>query len=382
MIGIKGQYTVSISIGPFDNFLNEKDLKHLAIYEYSGNIAPQFEIIFQTAQDTIMEYINEGNFFNIGLGKDSTDEKIIYGVPQSVKSQRQGKDNYIINCKGTIQESIEYNNVQKIRSFRSMNVPDLVFDIVDAHSIDTIVDIKPDSSTQDLWVQHNITDKMFVDEVIKRYYRKGSFLALAIDSEGNFIIKDLDSITDKEPDWIIVYPDSGISGENIIIYDLDSEFVSQSGVTNKWAGITREQYQYDLHKDEFINITDHGVEPLFTGNDFNRNQNYGKRTSNFAFIDECQHKDFVKAIGTSFQSMALFSSHPLKLSYTNQFKNVRPLDLATFLDNPIESPNNIPDYFSGNYIVESVTTLYADSAFRMYVTLTRESLNKITGSFM
>ena len=105
MLGVEGQYVMTISISNKTDFVKEEDLEHFTCIETAGGNLPEFQMAFTVRDPEVLGYFNEKNDLIVQYGKTKdqltkTSWKIGFPAMSPV-----GDEGYKVQLKGTLSNS-------------------------------------------------------------------------------------------------------------------------------------------------------------------------------------------------------------------------------------------------------------------------------------
>jgi len=374
MIGVESQYILKISLGEFEDLVEKEDLVSLLVVEEAGGYLPSFELNFFTSKEEIIPYLNEGNEIKISLGKDKN-ELLDYSMKiLSIEKTRVGQNKYQIVLHGMYNQ-LRYLSDCKISISDERSGVEEILRISSGY-FNNVSNISSSSDSQH-WIQPNISDRSFISNIWLRSYRPESFTIMGISSEGDFILKDVKTLMEDNPQFEFI--PEGKKKENQIIFDPGYTDQITTGIVNQWLGYNREKSLFNI---------DNGVEStlapsfhpfLAQTSGLNRTTDITKKVDDFGVLTENMHSRFHEAYIQNNTYLGLFSTVSMPISFTGNFEHVKILDLVYFKDQVAQNVEMASEYYSGLYIVSLVSRQVTDSQFKTTVILNRESGNAMRG---
>lgn len=374
MIGIEGSYRFLFSIAGQEDFLSESDLQELKIIEEAGNVLPSFSIVFTLQDKDVLRYFNEGNPLEIAFGVDDlemTNVKFrILGKPYISKLTQH---KYLIKLTGLL-DNIKYYSDCKVGIVGPTSGIEAVIGAAENHfSVDTNVQKSQDRQN---WIQPNVSDKAFINQVWMHSYLSGSFPAIGISSQGDFILRDVKKLAKSGYKWIFTSTDA--LKDNEIAFDTWS-LGSSTGFTNAWIGYEREKPVWDIDAGS-SQIIKPSLQPIMAPtSDLDRIADVGKRAQEFGLLTENVHTNYHLAFEQNLGYLAVFSSGSnILLQFSGRYVDLKVLDLVFLRDLDINLQGS-EGYYSGSYIVSKIARIVESKNFTTLVQLTRESLGELIG---
>jgi len=365
-IEVQGQILLRFSVADYTDFIQESDLSVFLMIEESGNLLPTFQLSFYTLFEDIISYLHEGNEFIVSFGKDRNS---LIDVPLHITKlifHKSGRNKFYIRVNG-VMKSIAYVTETHQRSIKGSGI-EVIKKIVSEYFIYPQSNLQKSDDSQ-VWLQPNITDKKFVNELWLHSYIPNSFIAVGISSDGYFIVKDIKADLAEDVKWRF--------GANIP-YDSDYVVEVDSGFINAWMGYGKELQVYDLEKGE-ENLIKEIPNPIIAQTLHMPRTNISSRFGGSEIQTGNQHTNYYKAYYQNLSQLASFNTVRLTVSYVNSFLNMRVLDRVHFKDIDIQDTGiaRASEIISGYYYIQKISRNIANRQIATVVTLCRESLNQI-----
>lgn len=372
MIGVDGQYLFIFTLADKDDFIQEDALETFLLVEEAGNVLPTFELIFTTKDEKILRYINEGNKLKVSFGR-SKDDLLDgeFSISSSIVS-RQGSSKYRITLKG-LYAALPYVAVGRKTIYSGLSGIEVINQIAGTYfTRDFSINSSSDSQN---WVQHNIPDKKFVNDVWMHSYIPNSFIGVGISSDGRFILKDMKALVSQDSKFRFT---TKVSSDKDIYYDGDYFVQSSSGFVNHWLGYGRQKHVYNIEDGTESDILENSQTLLALSRTLSRTSSISKRIAEAGLLSDNVHGNYWKAFLTNLQYLALFSSCQLSLSFHNRFEGIKVLDLVMFNEEELEQ-DQATEHYSGKYFVSKVARSISNRQFATTIQLCRESFGNTQG---
>jgi len=373
MIGVEGQYLLKVSLGDLDDFLKEEDLISFTLIEEVGNVLPQFELMFTTADADILSYISEGNKLQISLGSHHLE---LLPSPYMIFSKqiaKAGHQLFRLKLVG-LYDAPRYLSEDKSRAF-SGNSSEVIVQIAQENGF--TVDNQATTNDAQNWLQSSISDKLFVNKVWLHSWIDNSVLTLAITSDGSFLLRDIRKLATEDEKWKFVPNDPRSDKEHS--YGGDYVVISETGFLNQYAGYGRQFEQISL-LDSTIETVVPDISPIFgLSQALDRfAELVGKRKSVQLPVNDNVHSNYWKAYFNNLAFLSSLSSTRIQLTVAGYYLPVRPLDLVHFYE---YDPNNKISVgaYSGLYVVTKVSRVITNKSFQTHIEISREVLNFLKG---
>lgn len=377
MIGIEGSYRFLFSIAGQEDFLDEPDLQELKIIEEAGNVLPSFSIVFTLQDKDVLRYFNEGNPLEIASGVDDlemTNVKFrILGKPYISKLTQH---KYLIKLTGLL-DNIKYYSDCKTSIFGPMSGIEAIIGAAGNHfNVDTNVQKSQDHQN---WIQPNISDKAFINQVWMHSFLPGSFPAIGISSRGDFILRDVKKLAKSGYQWTFASTD--VLKDNEIAFDTWI-LNSSTGFINAWSGYEREKPVWDIDTG-VESISKPSLQPILSSTEkMDRMREIGTRGEDFSVINKNVHSNYHLAFQQNLGYLSVFSSGAnILLQFSGRYIDLKVLDLVFLRDLDINLQGS-EGYYSGSYIISKVARIVESKNFTTLVLLTRDALGELQGTFL
>ena len=373
MIGIEGQYLFIFSIGGKDDFLDSKSLTNFVITEESGNSLPTWKIEFTTEDPELLLVFNEGNDFEVSFGQ--TLEKLKSTkllITKRILSGEGAQKLYVVAL--GVYSAMDYiiNPVKQISDKKSGI--EILVDTVSKHfKVDTNVNSSEDSQN---WIQPNIPNSVFVDNLWLHSYIANSFIGTAITFEGEFIIRDIKALVQEDYKFRFT---NKVEEDNDISYSGDYYLESEAGFINCWVGYGKKKLIHSL-EDGSQSTDSETIKPLLAlTKNLNRRSGIKDKATISGMHNENTHSNYWQAALRNVMGLSIFSSEKNTLSFSNNLVDIHPYDLVMFKDEDIVSANQSSEFQSGLYLVGAVGMSVSNNDLVITIDLYREAFNAIEG---
>ena len=383
-VGVKGQYQFQFSIGNEVDFISEENFSSFSLVEEAGNVLPTFQLQFNLSDEKVFKLLHERNDIKISFGKDQND---LIEIPLRItRLERNNSGVGLINIATVgVYSALPYINDSNIFISDDKSGVEVIKDIASKSfftgSIGGEANFNIDTSLDSQrWIQPNITDKAFINDLWLHSDVGDSFIAVGISSDGSFILKDikkaLGTNTETSFKWRLTQsPET----PKDIIFDTDYAHIINSGFINSWLGYGREKLVYQLEDGTEQNITE-TVDPIIAQTpNLARASNVASKFAGAGMQNGNTHANYYQAYQRNLVHLAQFGANKIVVSFQNEFKPVRVLDLVMFRDvdpgagNTFQSSEN----HSGIYVVSKVARTVEHRQFVTVLELVRESVNEV-----
>jgi hypothetical protein len=380
VIGIEGQYLFKFSLDGQDDFILQQDFLNFTLIEEAGNILPTYSLEFLTDDESIISVLNEGNNITVSFGitqDDLTDTDLTIARATLAPSGNNKKQIKVI---GLISPWPYIGNTNKSISALQSAIETMQQIAERDFGGSDYVDFNVSESEDEQYcIQPNITDKKFMTELWMHANMPGSFLMTAITVDGIFRCYDALTLLKKDYDWRFTHTVKDEATD--VDYNGDFTVDIQSGLINNWIGYGQTKFIEYLEDPSNDKQASSEVKALLALTETLMQR--ADMESKFASIGKQNantHENYWQAYLNNIVNNAVFSSVCTTLNFNNKFIPIRTLDLAMFVEQSINNPQESQEYSSGLYIVSKVARSLSASQFTTTVQLSREALNSIQGS--
>jgi len=374
LIGIEDQYVISFSIGGKTDFIAQNELANFALIEDAGNSLPTFQLSFVTPDESILDYLHEGNDLNVSFGRNQEELYNSVLTATHVESQRIGENRRQITIAGIYSTLAYLGNSNLLLSDKKSGI-EVLIDVASKYfKVESNITKSADKQT---WVQPNISDRTFINKLWLHSDLGDSFPAIGITSSGKFIVKDVKKSLNESYVWRFTTIPSDPSKD--ILYDPDPIFSFDTGLINNWVGYTREKLVYDVESGKTSFVKEIADQTLSNNTSLVKRAGIEKRFAAIGITNDNVHDNYWICYQKNLTSLASFGGMKVTLSFSGQFYPVSVLDRVTYLEDSISpSTSGIPSsaqYHSGEYLVSKVSRSISDGTLTTLVQLVREAPN-------
>lgn len=374
-LGVDGQYYLSISLDGNSDFIDKEDLDELTIFEYTGNVLPQFELNFISADESIFSRLNEGNSLDVRIGKTSSEAIEVILYPSTMKTAKDGATRRVYEIKGFC-SSISYITNHNIKVSDKKSGIEVAIEVAKENSFETTGSIAKSKDKQN-WVQYSISDKKFLNDTIMHSDLGTSFPVFAITADRKFIIKDIQKELKKKaknPDWRFT---KDALSPNDINYDADVIIESKAGFINSWIGYGKTLTEINSETGIVNNITEEPEIIMSLSNKLDKSIDVKDRFGGSRNISDNVHINYWKSYNHNLQGLANLSKIDNTLSFTDAFHRVVPADIVSFREESNSNEQMSGEEQSGTYIVSGVILSCQLSRIVTTVIMNREAFNNV-----
>lgn len=360
MIGKAGQYLLTIN----DEEVSSEEFEHLVIEERAGLALPMVKLKFMTQKDELVEkYNTPGYKVTIGYGRDEIVETTDFYVMTRQIANAKGGDNWDITVNGVMGHP-EYLTKQRMNHYNSWS--DLQRSSEVWSTIMTRADLKPitPKPTDDkmLWLQHNNTDRQFLEEMMwHAWYAEDDPILNGIRRDKEAWYKPLSEIIKKKVGIIGNTDQADIKANNM-------QGQQNDGFLGSTMGKKRKVPYHSL--DDGTDESDEGeVKPHVAPKVGFADKT--DRTQEVNFINDNVHKNWWKAFRQARQTKTSLSGTGVYFTCEN-YNPVKILDYYEVQMQKVDPANVEITMYNGLWIVSKVSTYVVSHGMQQRVGLVRE----------
>lgn len=377
MIGISNQFIMKISVGDKKDFLRTENLLNFTLIEECGNLLPKWKISFRMYDSSLQAYWHEGNIINISYGKNQfelVDTQLVITEKSIIP---EGGNRFIFSAVGLF-SALNFVNTPHTRTLGPFSAAEVVNGIA-AQYFKLDRDNLRKSEDKQIFVQPNIIDKRFLDDVVNMCYLKNSFVGYGITSDGRYILKNVKNEISKGFKYRFTQQTQDAAKD--ITYISAPVYNSNSSFINSWIGYGREKSMYSSESGDVLFHKPDTSPILSLANKLQRNKQIEKSNLTRVLYNRNMDKNAHVALSNNKTKLALLSSDCLQLTFVNIFKPISIWDVVMVKDS---NPDNTTNHnISGLYITGLVSrSILGANNFRLETTvkLFREASNEVSGS--
>ena len=379
---IIGNLHYSFSIGDQKDFITHDNLALFSLSEYADNRLPTFELHFSTTSTSILPYLHEGNNLDVYFG---TSEETRINTTLVIKSLEISKTSNIRNIKlSGMYAALKYQTTTQTQITEKLSSIEVITAIAETHfpSKQVSSNIVVSNDVQN-WIQGSISDASFVDHCwLHSYIAPDTFLAIAIKSDGSFLMRDMRSHVKEYADTPKYTFAADSSNSTDIIYDLSSFGVKfgQSYVKDLWGYNTNYQY-YDV---DTAQTNSFSVTPLTLMSQAARtgvrdSTEVSTTVSPLGIQTRNVHSRYWQSYQHNLYNLNNYGSGSIEFAFGEVLSDVSVLDIVLFKER--SESNLAEETLTGTYIVTTVTRNITASQYSTSIELSRESMNSLRGTY-
>ena len=244
MIGVDGQWVLSLSLDSQELKIPPTDLIEFSIIEEAGNLLPTWSLQFYSTDYTFTKRWNEGAALTVSWGRDRHSLKpvILQVVNPSMVPAGDGR---LVYAATGVLDALAYVNTPHVRTLGPVDALTIIKTIVSNYFTWDSNNITKSQDTQ-AYIQPNTSDKKFVDHLSRHAYLKGSYFGTAITADGRFRAVDAKAVLTEDAKYSIglrLDPNSNYGKELTMISA--PQYSSNSPLSNMLIGYGVEKPMVD-----------------------------------------------------------------------------------------------------------------------------------------
>lgn len=357
-IGVKGQWEYTFSIGGNSDIVTSKNFQLFSVVEEVGNLVPTFKLAFETHDPNILDYMYEANTLESAYGDG-------YGIfampPQSWsiskrKVMRSGESKYAVYLAGVLNK-VNFLTQQNIYITDKISSVEAIQEIASKH-FEVVSTVK--TSDHQHWIQHNLSDRRFIEDISKHVHLPDSFLLTYISIFSKFFMMNGSEAFEQEPFYTLTYnPRSDLD----LPYSSDYDYNSRTGFLGSWLGRDRSRILFKA-EEGLSEPTDISFEPYVVKDE--RSKTLGYRHAIDRLLTENHHENYHVSDYANLAGLAYSSNNSMLVNITsNRLDGIQPLDTVKFYDDELDSlKSRHANATAGNWLV---TKMKVDVSVRHYM---------------
>jgi len=361
MIRYEGFWAVEIN----GEELDADELLSISLEESCDMSLPVAHLQFRTADwDKVQRYTSPGYKVKIGMGIDNIETENTYVVFKKAVTNFQGIYHWAVDV-WLILDYMDFYNKHRLVVYNSQGDRKLSSEVVS--TVANRVGLSPvvsQSSDKMMWMQHNISDRKFLEEVISHgWFGSDNPAMYCIRRDGTLIYKPISLLL--TPKAVI-----GHAKEGVDIPVGQHSLTESDGFISSWLGKKRTYPYHDWEE----------------GTDSSKVTSPTNHMSNFVGLDADQekfapigvsndnvHDKWLEAESLNLQGRGSLSAMTLDFELVDKYHDIYALDCYKGLFmNP--DGGRLVTPFCGKWLVTKVLHKIADSHYSCIVTLAREGL--------
>lgn len=374
ILGVENQFYFSLEIGDIKDVLGTEDLISFILIEQAGNILPTFEFTFQSENEKLISRLHEGTDIKVQFGPSRDDFDDIILTATKLQIEQKGKSLNVYSMKG-FSSNLKYSQSPvKFISDKKSGVEVIIEKARENFKVKTNV---LSSSDSQYWIQHNIPNRFFINEVWMHSYIRNSFLSCAITANNEFILKDIkQEISNKadKPDWTFSATEVG---RDFVSYASDFIVVSKTGLVNSLVGQGRSELFYDLSSGSNEIISKEAEAIFALTRNIAKRSDLEKRFLGSNATNDNVHSNYWRAYKQNLTGNITLGAITNIINIKGGYKRLKPLDIVVFKSPSTIDENQSQEYFSGSYIINKTIKTISGNEFNSAVEICRESMNGV-----
>ncbi|NRA76877.1 MAG: hypothetical protein HRU18_01605 [Pseudoalteromonas sp.] len=377
IFGKEGQYVCSINIEGIDEeFMEHDGLEMLKIVEEAGNVLPTFALSFKTYLEDVVAKLNDGTIIKVSMGPDLENLEDYELSVSKFTSQVLGNSHIEIACIG-FASKINYITDQPMQITDEKSGIEVAIETAGKHfKVDSNIEKSKDKMN---WIQYSITDKKFMNDLLLHCNVPNSFVASAITANGDFILRDVAKAVKSLGglyDWKFTKdPDDNPKAISI---EGNLEISSKSGFLNNWTGYKKIMNGIDVIAKDTTDISTEDANVLLAlASELDKAKSISDRFSGTRMMSDNVHNKYWECYDRNLKGLASLSRLGIPVSFSNEFKSVKPLQIAMYSQPSTGNEDEASEYVTGLYIISNVTKTIQANMFNITCILNRDALNVV-----
>lgn len=377
MISINDQLIFVFNIGEYDDFLAFEQLVTFSIIEEAGNVLPSFLLEMELIEEEVIKAFNEGNPLFVEYGRDLEHLKMCRLRILRMDTNPAGNDKRMVLLRGLLDE-MGWLNTTHCNLYPNMTALEVMRKVAEPYFL---FDTTLTSQDRMNWIQPNISNKRFVNEVWMHTNLPGAAPLVAITADKRFIVKSTAQLN-NEIKWKLT--SGNLIDDTFIPYQGGYSLESRSGFFNSWFGYGRHKKVFDWEAGNTI-FSDQDVKVfLAQAKSLNRQADTKPRYDNASFRNDNVHPAYWDAFLRNMSYLTSGSSVKLTCRVVNYYFDVSVLDSVLFLDRiqgvgENQSKQEAQRFVSGRYVVSKVVRNISNRQYAMMLELNKETMNEEEG---
>lgn len=356
--GIVDQWTVSFN----GDQLGPDELYEIQVIDQVGLQLPEIRIQVRTPDEEKVRLLTKPGFLiELGIGKTSIEETIKFrAFKKIVDDGVQGENNYFITLWG-LMDKMDYLRVQRMESYKSEDDKKPSSDVwTEVCGRNELVPETEESNDKMNWLQYNISDRRFLEEVTwASYFDNDDPVLATIRRDSKAIFKPISKLKTIK----------GTLGNTLAAtYNANSILMNQfDGFLSTWAGLKRNILVQNMEDGTDSETTLEATQQI-VGVGFDQVERFQERE----MVNENLHENWWQAVTQNRVLRASLSAITIKCRL-NVYTPLFPLDYVTVNWQRIRD-NQPVQMFGGEWLVAANRISIMDSHYEQIVVLARESL--------
>jgi len=373
MIGITGEYALTINIGEKSDIVLPQDLVSFKLIEEVGNVVPLIEIIIRVYSEDLIRYLNSNNLCSIGIGK--TTDFTIYGKYIILNRERieTATNSILIKLTG-IYDCVKYINAGVIYGNHESSF-NIIKELVSNYF--TFESDLSNSNDKMNWWSFNKPVNKFVTDLWLHSNHANELPLLGITSSGTFRYLSLvNRLKSGNPDWVFTTNlEERQSNNNFVVLDSVPTIQSNLATNSALLGFPRSRIVHNIAKIKSKVSTAGKIKLLNSGQESQLN-NIGSVLSKISFINENVHEKYYDMYDYNTKALLSLNNYNAKCVFHHDFRDIKILDTVILKDNNFI--NSINSDFAGIWLVKKVSRTIIDHKLYTIVILSKDGINDLT----
>jgi hypothetical protein len=374
MISIGNEITLKFKLGDLEDFVSVYDLKTFLFIEEAGCVLPTFKLIFNTMDENVMKYLNEGADLEVSFGGESLNSFVVGVVCTSVVMHKMGNDSFFVSMVG-IYDALDYIIHPQLYISNSPESAIEILNIVMGKYF--VIDFDPTSSEDNqIYIQPNISDKKFAQHLLSQAKLSNSAPISGITYGGDFRVRDVKKVASEPYSWKFTKDVQDKAKD--IGYESGDILEASSGMINSMYGYGRNIYELNFDDGTSEINTDTSTSVFSNSLTPSRKSSIEERMGCIVPLTENIDPDFYKTNLRNAMYNFTCSQYKKTVRFVNLYRDIKVLDLVMYQEISVMSDSTL-EYTSGLYIVTKVVRNISAGFLQTTCEICRESLNNPDG---
>jgi len=369
MIGLRGNFQLTLNVGEVRDFLQPGDLLDLVVEERMGLFLPLCSVSFVTRENRVLNALRDTATVEVSLGGEQEHlSRIGHFTIVNKTLKRRGQQEYVVRL-GLMYNALDFLNRPRMRNIRGRST-DVFRQVLSQYfsAYGEEVDGTADDSMN--WLQYNVSDRRFLWEVWLHSYVVDSVLLPCLGSDGRAELRDFRTLVSRQRGSNVKWKFSDGDLEGYIPYSSLSLVESRTGFHNLLydrdtptldlltGTYSVESYQYKAR------MSVYGEEKHFT-----------KLLHPLVPLNDNVHRNYARAYLQNVTVLSSLFTTRYSLVLNNRYMPVRLGDLVYVRESDLTQDQLAEEVVSGYYVVSRVVWQVVNQTLNMTLELVRDYLN-------
>lgn len=371
--GIQSQYRMSVSIGPYEDFLTDDKFISFILIQNIGLSLPYWELKFDCVYSDLLKYFNEKQPITIQLGTTLQDMKPLTLVIKKPIVIPQSAGSSSVTLRGfTAMHSYLETEYKKV--WENTTSLDLARQMAKKYGLTFKSNISQTNDSM-TYYQAGCSDYKFLfTEWLHSYYKDNDIIIPTISTKNELTYNSLvqliaDSNVEELPTFTNTNPEN-----NEFQVDSNQGSDSNTTISNTFGNYVKDRYIYDVDSGMFSHVNIENSTPIISESKTTSVDESISKSSGFYVQSSNVHKNYYKQELINTQKYFSIQSSKQWASVSNVLvSSIYPGDLAMYMS---KKPNGQSDEaISGMYLVNKKVISIKNRSIHTNFLLSRENMN-------